>query len=154
MAQSVKIEGIPALVKQFPGIRQEILEAANGAAKTTMQTALSTAKSTRLFQDRGRKNASPGNPAHEPGNLRSKLTLFTKDTVKRGKLRVWTSLGVPYGSGAAYYIPLALGHKARGRKDAKKFFEEAFASVQSSGEAGIVAAINGVLAKYPPEAPK
>ena len=152
MAKSIKIEGLDALLKQFENLPQEILEAANKASIDAMGPALQSAKLSNRFKDTGRKNSSPGNPAHPPGNLRSKLTLFFIRTVRKGKTRVWASLGVPYGQGAAYYIPLALGHKRVGKTDAKQYMEDAF-RMASEGNASskITAAINGVLAKYPPE---
>lgn len=150
----IKVEGLGELLKQFDELPGEILNAANSAAIDAMGPALTSATSSTRFQDRGRKNSTPGNPAHPAGNLRSKLQLFFVRTVRKGKTRVWVSLGVPYGQGAAYYIPLALGHKARNRADAKPYFEDAFKTVRGNATSKITAAINGVLNRYKSAPPK
>jgi len=154
MASSIKVEGLQDLLKQFEGMPNEILTAANEAAVEAMGPALDSARSSSRFNDTGRKNSTPGNPAHPAGNLRSKLQLFFVRSVRKGKTRVWASLGVPYGQGAAYYIPLALGHKKVNKADARPYFEDAFKAVQGNATAKITAAVNGVLNRYRSEPPK
>ena len=179
----VVVEGIDELLRQFPQIQHEILEAANTASKKAMGPALARAKGTNIFKDRGRKYSSKGNAAHPAGNLRSKLQLFMAPTVEEGKSRIWVSLGVPYGQGAQYYIPLDLGHQVyRGAKGSASadsladeklrntrsrrgdggvgyaakhdFLYDAYKAAKANGTEMITAAINGVLDKYQPENPK
>jgi hypothetical protein len=144
----ITVEGIPELLRQFPEFTHDLLEASNKASIDAMRPALDTAKNTGIFQDRGRATSSKGNPAHPAGNLRSKIRLFFVNSVKRGKTRVWATLGVPYGSGAAYYMPLVLGHKSRGRRDKKDFLTEAYKAADKGAKEKITAAINGVITKY------
>lgn len=145
---TIKVEGIAELVKQFPEFTHDLLTAANGASMESMGAALTSAQGSTLYKDTGRATASAGNPVHPPGNLRSKLTLFKVQTVKRGKQRVWVSLGVPQNAGAAYHVPLVMGHKNRNRSDAKDFLSEAYRKASSGAKEKIVAAMNGVIGRY------
>lgn len=165
----IVVEGIPQLVKQFPEILGDIMEAANKAAEDAMGIALSSAQQTNRFENAGRKNASKGNNTHPPGNLRSSIQLFVyRQAGIRKKLRVWVSLGVPHkkmggvkAGGSAYYIPLNQGHKVvshgedtGARTQNRDFLGDAYQLAYPSAETKIIAAINRVLAKYPPETPK
>ena len=146
MASKVTVEGIPELIKQFPQVVDDIAEAANAASLSAMKPALDAARATNKFADRGRANASKGNKAHPPGFLRSNIQLFFIVNPKKGKRRVWVSLGVPHGAGAAYYMPLDLGHKPKA--EPRPFLEEAFNRAKAGAAAKITAAINTVLAYY------
>jgi hypothetical protein len=149
MKSSIKVEGVQELCKQFPEFVHDVLKASNTASIESMDVALSSVKMTNRFQDRGRRNDSKGNKAHPPGFLRSKFKLFKIDSIKKGKLRVWATVGVPYGEGAAYYIPLALGHTTKGKPVKKReFFEDAWSLASERAKTKVVTAINAVINRY------
>lgn len=153
MAKAIKVEGLEALLKQFDGLPQEILEAANKASIDAMGPALQSVKLSNRFSDRGRTNNSKNNTAHAPGYLRSVFKTFFITTIRKGKTRAWVSIGVPADARAAYYMPLSIGHKNRdgSKTPGRKFLEDAYLLAEPNATTKITAAINGVLAKYPPE---
>jgi len=149
----VVIEGIDELKDQLERIGPDILKAANREAAQIMEAGLSVAKSN--IRPRGRKYDSGKNKAHPPGYLQSKVTTFTISAIRKGKQKVWASIGVPYRSGAAYYMPLVLGHKvkAHGRDTGRTapaydFLTKAYKAIQSTGKLRIVNAINKVIEGY------
>ncbi len=150
---SIKIEGMAELIKQLQELPTEILEAANKAAIPVMQSGVQEARA--IIKPAGRKYTSGANKAHPPGFLASKVTVFKVDNVRRGKSRVWTTIGVPHGVGAAYYIPLNQGHEvvSRGNKTGKKttpvhFLQRAFSAVKSRAQTAITNAINQRIETY------
>lgn len=150
---SIKIEGMPELLKQFQELPGELLEAANNAAIPVMQAGVQEARA--IIKPAGRSRTSGSNQAHPPGFLASKVTVFKVDKVKRGKQRVWTTIGVPHGVGAAYYIPLNQGHVvvSHGNKTSKKttpvlFLQRAFNAVKGKAQTAIINAINQRIDTY------
>jgi hypothetical protein len=157
---TVSVYGIFELAEQFEQIKLDILKAANDASHEAMKPALAYVKSTTDFKDK-------------TGRLRKALRIFNISEPKRGKSRVWVSIGVPYGLGLQYYIPLEMGHKVlRGKKGsfsknsktdydkrntgsrvpAANYLYHAYKMIEPNANQKITDAVNRVLEKYKPEA--
>ena len=107
---TIKIDGLDALRRGVKRFQEELNKTCARASIAPMARALASAKSSPRFQDHGR---AYGKWAHPPGNLRTKLRVWTPPSIRRNMNTSWSSVAVPYRGGAAYYIPLTMGHVVR-----------------------------------------
>jgi len=105
MIKFEKIEGINDILRGF----EEVGTAAfNEVEKTTIslgERVLSAAKA-RAPGPTGRRT---GKWAHPPGNLAEKIRMKTPTEQQKSKAKIFTTVG--FGAGAAYGVPVELGHK-------------------------------------------
>jgi hypothetical protein len=111
---TVRVDGVAELIRDLHGFHRDLNFVCAATSQQSMAPALNVAKNTTIFNDAGQAH---GRWKHPPGNLRKKIAIFSPPRTRRNMNASWTSIGVPRGSGAAYYIPLNQGHKVKNARN-------------------------------------
>lgn len=107
MMNRVEIKGLREMKKAFERVGKEALKEFETASLEIGQVVLTGARALAPGPT-GRKS---GKWAHAPGNLKEKIRLKKPTERDKNKARVYTTVG--FGAGAAYGVPVELGHKLK-----------------------------------------
>ena len=107
MMNRVQIKGLRKIQKAFERIGREALSEFETASIEIGQVVLTSARALAPGPT-GRKS---GKWAHAPGNLKEKIRLKKPTERDKNKAKVYTNVG--FGTGAAYGVPVELGHKIK-----------------------------------------
>jgi hypothetical protein len=140
-----KVEGLDALMKAFEKLGDEAIKDVEEASITSA----GVIKSRAVTLAPGPTGRSSGKWAHAPGNLKNKIKATSPRKSRKNKLKITAS--VSFGTGAAYGVPVELGHKVLrngkvvGEAAEKPFLRPAADENRGTVEKNVIDAINRAL---------